>query len=129
MSSIDVLNGMNGATDNVFYLAQELTLNPDQVDMGTKNFSVNIPESWVKISRVVAIIAVLIWIGYAAWQFLNTKNQGRGLQRIGGIWPMIAAGAAAGMFWDPNNIVTFANFLLNVGTGLLSLISNVFSSR
>lgn len=126
MSTVDVINGMTGSTDNVMYLAQEISLNPENVNLGDKKFNIVIPESWKRISRIIAILAVVIWIAYAAWQFLNTKNQGRGLQRVGGFWPLVAAGIAAAMFWEPQNIVSFGNFLLNIGTGLLSLFTNIF---
>lgn len=103
---------------NVQVLAQEFTI--DTTTDKTGGFNINFSETWTNIGKIIAGIAVTIWIVYASWNFLNPKNRGSGLQRIGGLWPMLAAGVAAILFWDLNNTVDVANFLLEVGNTIFN---------
>lgn len=112
------------ATD-VMIMAQDIHLDPSSVDMGKQFFSLTIPESWQRVSRVISVIAMIIWVIVAAWNFFNVKNQGRGLQRIGGIWPLIAAALVAGIFWDLQNVVRIANFLIALGASGIGMFTNL----
>lgn len=101
-------------TADQYIMAQDVTIDTTQTsDVGT--FDIVFSEQWLQIGKIIAGIALFVWIIYAAWNFLNPKNQGKGLQRVGGIWPMVLAAIFAMMFWDLNNTVDAANALLAIG--------------